>query len=163
MSDEATPVIDSRGGFVAALRWGLRRAIALDARLIGFVDPAFSDWPLDDAEMSQALTGWLRLPGRRLCLLAAGYDEVPRRWPRFTAWRRDWAHAIDAWQAPPELASALPTLLMADRDVTVQLIDVVHWRGRAAVDQRRAVMWREQIDAVLQRSERAFAVNTLGL
>ncbi len=161
--NEAIPVIDSRGSFVGALRWGLQQAIAMDARLIHFVDPRFDDWPLDDAEICQGLAGWLRRPGRSLCLLAGSYDEVPRRWPRFTAWRRDWAHAIDAWQAPPELVPGLPTLLLADCGVSVQLVDLDHWRGRAAVDQRRALIWREEIDAVLQRSERAFAVNTLGL
>jgi hypothetical protein len=43
------------------------------------------------------------------------------------------------------------------------LIDSEHWRGRAALDVRTRVLWAEKIDVVLQRSELAFAVNTLGL
>jgi hypothetical protein len=47
--------------------------------------------------------------------------------------------------------------------VAVQLIDRVHWRGRAETDARAARLWRERIDAVLQRSEISFAANALGL
>ncbi|MDE2080866.1 MAG: hypothetical protein KGI90_05900 [Burkholderiales bacterium] len=157
------PAIDSRAAFAQALRWGLRRAVALHARQVHFVDTDFAGWPLDDADMMGLLAGWLRRPGRRLTLLAAGYDEVPRRWPRFTRWRHDWGHAIECWQLPREAAPALPTLLVADRGVSVHLIDAVHWRGRADDSVRTAVVWQEQIDALLQRSERAFAVDTLGL
>jgi hypothetical protein len=161
--NEAPPSIESHGSFVAALRWGVQRAIALEARLIYFVDPTFANWPLDDSEIFQWLAEWLRRPGRRLCLLAATYDEVPRLWPRFTAWRRDWAHAIDAWQAPAESIGELPTLLCSDSGISVQLADAAQWRGSAAVDHRQARLWRDQVDALLQRSERAFAASTLGL
>ena len=94
---------------------------------------------------------------------ARHYDEVPRRFPRFTAWRRDFAHAIDAWQAPQELSQDLPMLLLDDGPISVQLIDDLHWRGRAAADPRAATLWRERVDVVLQRSEPGFAASTLGL
>jgi len=96
-------------------------------------------------------------------LLAAGYDAVPRRCPRFNAWRGNWMHAIDAWQAPQDLAGDLPTLLVSDGAVSVHLVDALHWRGRAQSDERSARLWCEQSDVVLQRSERAFATRTLGL
>lgn len=162
MSDPI-PLIDSRASFVAALRWGFERAVANGARCISCVDANFEEWPLDDAALLQSLTAWLRFPQRRLVLLAANYDSVPQRLPRFTAWRRDWAHAIQAWQPPQELALDLPTLLLDDRSVSVHLLDPLHWRGRAAVDARSRLLWQEKIDAVLQRSEAAFAVTTLGL
>lgn len=160
---EAAPVIDSREAWQAAVAWGLDAAMARGARQITCVDPGFEHWPFDDPALLQRLTAWLRLPLRRLVLLARHYDEVPRRFPRFTARRREFAHAIEAWQAPLELSQDLPSLLIDDGAVSVQLIDDVHWRGRAAVDQRAATLWREQIDVVLQRSEAAFAVTTLGL
>jgi hypothetical protein len=156
------PRIDSRLAFAAALNWGFETAIAQGARCITCADPGFADWPLGDAALLQQLTTWLRLPQRRVLLLAARYDEMPSRQPRFTAWRRDWAHAVLAWQAPPELAAGLPSLLLDDSALTVHLVDAIHWRGRAALDRRVAQHWREQIDVVLQRSEPAFAVNTLG-
>ena len=157
------PPIESRDAFSAALRWGFDRAIANGARCITCSDPTFEAWPLNDAALLQQLTGWLRLPQRRLVLLAASYDTVPRQLPRFAAWRRDWAHAIQALQPQPEFVLDLPTLLIDDRNVSVNLIDPLHWRGRAALDTRTRLLWQEKIDVVLQRSEAAFAVTTLGL
>lgn len=163
MSDAAIPAIDSRAGFVAALKWGFATAFEQGARRIVCCDALFSDWPLDDPGLLQGLTAWLRRPQRRLVLLARSYDEVPRRCPRFTAWRSDWAHGIDTWVAPEELAADLPTRLVSDGAVSVHLIDALHWRGRVELDTRAARQWCEELDVVLQRSERGFPVNTLGL
>ena len=164
MNDPASPPkIDSRIAFAAALRWGFDTAFARDARRIVCVDRDFAEWPLDEPALLDALAAWLRRPKRRLVLLAADFRAIPQRHPRFMAWRRDWAHAIEARQAPQELAAGLPSVLLDDRQLSVQLLDYVHWRGRAAQDARIAHLLREQVDAVLQRSESAFPVNTLGL
>ena len=160
---QTAPVIDSQAGFAAALRWGFETAIEQGARQLLCVDARFEHWPLDDAALLTALGAWLRLPQRRLVLLAASFDEVPRRQPRFNTWRRDWAHAIACWQAPEEMAADLPTVLLDDGAVSVRLIDAEHWRGRAEVDARGARLWRDRVDVVLQRSSPAFPVNTLGL
>jgi hypothetical protein len=157
------PAIDGRVAFQRAIIWGFKAALESDARQVVCVDPSFADWPLDDAELLQSLTAWLRLPQRRLVLLAANFDHVPRGLPRFNAWRRNWSHAIEGWQPPDAMAVELPTLLVADRILTVRLIDPVYWRGRASLDQRDARVQSQEIDAVLQRCERAFAVNSLGL
>jgi hypothetical protein len=165
MSEQANdpPTISSRADFVTALLWGFRTAIEQRARRIVCVDADFAMWPLDDAQLLQDLAAWLRTPQRRLVLLARTYDEVPRCCPRFTAWRGHWAHAIEAWLAPTELAAELPTLLVADGTVGVHLIDAVHWRGRASTEVRSVSRWSQEIDVVLQRSERGFPVITLGL
>lgn len=160
---DGPPVIDSRSSWVAALRWGFDTALAQGARCIVAVDEVFADWPLDDPALLQALTAWLRLPQRRLVLMARDFDTLPRRYPRFEAWRSPWAHAIEGWKVPEELARELPTVLVSDAAVSVQLMDAQHWRGRAALDARRARQFREDFDAVLQQSERALAVRTLGL
>jgi hypothetical protein len=157
------PLIDTRAGWQAALRWGFETARQRGARRITCVDACFETWPLDDAALLEALTAWLRLPQRRLVLLARRFDEVPRRFPRFTAWRRDFGHAVEPWQAPDELSSDLPSLLLDDGPVSVQLVDEEHWRGRAAIDVRSAALLREQVDVILQRSAPAFAASTLGL
>lgn len=159
----AAPAIDSRAGWQAAVHWGIAHAIARGARRLVFVDPDFEHWPLDDTLLLQALTGWLRQPQRRLVLLARRYDEVPRRFPRFNAWRRPFAHAIEAWQVAEDSAPELPVLLLDDGALSLQLIDAQRWRGRAALDRRTATLWRERIDAVVQQCEPALAVNTLGL
>ena len=165
MSEQAgdPPMIDSRAGFVTAVLWGFRTAIEQRARRIVCVDGDFTTWPLDDAQLLQDLTAWLRTPQRRLVLLARSYDEMPRSCPRFTGWRTHWSHAIEAWVAPTELAADLPTLLVADGSLGVHLIDPVHWRGRASTDVRSVARWNQDVDVVLQRSERGFPVITLGL
>jgi len=157
------PKIESRAGFAAALRWAFGHAIERQARCITCVDPTFAEWPLDDAALLSRLTGWLRLPKRRLVLLAASFDEMPRRHARFTAWRVDWTHAIEASSPPDELKPELPAVFVDDADLSVELVDAVHWRGRVELDRHSAELWRERVDALLQRSEPAFPVNALGL
>ncbi len=159
----AAPVIDSRTAWRSALQWGFDAAIARGARSITCVDADFAEWPLDAPELLERLTAWLRLPQRRLQLLAAGYDAMQRLHPRFVIWRTPWVHAIPGWQAPADLAADLPSLLLADNAVAVQLIDARHWRGRAAIDVRAARLWQERLDAVFERAEPAFAAKTLGL
>ena len=164
MSDEsAPPPIDSRSAFAAALRWAFSRATAGASRRIVCVDRDFSTWPLDQPDLHAELTAWIRRPQRQLVLLAAGYEDVPRRHPRFVAWRRLFAHAVAPFEAPAELAADLPTLFLDEAGTMVRLIDDTHWRGRASIDERSALPWRERIDAVLQRSEAAFPANPLGL
>ena len=110
------PAIVGPEDFAPAIRWGVHTAIADGARCITAVDIAFGEnWPWDDAALLSALAGWLRLPQRRLVLLAAGYDDFARLHPRFVVWRRDWSHAISPFVAPEELAGTLPTLLLDDR------------------------------------------------
>jgi hypothetical protein len=155
------PALGSRAGFTAALVWGFAEAIAGGARRIVCVDADFADWPFDDAALHGRLSVWLRGGQRRLVLLASSFDEMRRRHPRFVQWRRDWSHAVEAW-SPPE-GDSLPTVLFDDRATSVEIFDREHWRGRASSDARAARLWRERIDAVLQRSEASFPVNSLGL
>lgn len=157
------PPIDSRSAYADALRWGFETAWAQGARRIVCADPDFGHWPWHDAALLARLGDWLRLPQRRLVLLARHYDDVPRRFPRFTAWRRDWTHAIDCWQPTADAAGDAPSVLISDTGVSVRLVDAVHWRGRASDDERVAGPLREHVDALLQRSEPAFSVSTLGL
>ena len=157
------PVIDSPATFVAALHWGFAAAIERGARRIVAVDADFASWPLDDPALLERLGTWLRRPQRELVLVAATFDEMPRRHPRFVAWRQLRAHVIPGWQAPDDLDLPLPTLLLDDGPLLVRLIDPVHWRGRASLDARAARLQRDEIDALLQRSEPAFPANQLGL
>ena len=156
------PTITSRAEFGAAVAWGVQTAALRSARRLWFADPHFADWPLDDPVLLDHVTAWLRLPQRRLVLLAESYDDVVRSKPRFVAWRRHWAHAVEAW-SPQDLPANLPTWLLDDGPVCVAVADRVHWRGRCTVDPRETQLRRQELDAVLQRSETAFPVNQLGL
>jgi hypothetical protein len=164
--------MDTQAGCAAGVLWGLQTAVAQGARRITCVWPsgeawpggsACSLWPLEDPAVLASLGTWLRLPQRELVLLAGSFDAVPQLLPRFTAWRCNWAHALQAWQAPAELAAGLPAVLFDDKALSVQLISPERWRGRASNAVRDRTVLAQNIDVVLQRSERAFAVNTLGL
>lgn len=155
--------IDSAASFEAAVHWAFGTAFARGARRIVCVDPDFADWPLDAPALLEGLSAWLRTPQRRLVLLADRWDEMPRRHPRFVAWRPDWVHAVQTLSPTPGSDFVLPTLLLDDEDLVLRVADRVHWRGRAELDRRDAHAWRDEIDAVLQRSEPAFPAYHLGL
>lgn len=162
MSTDAL-TIDTRTSFHDALRWSLRAADERGARHLLWVDPDFADWPLDDAEFGDSLMRWLRRPQRRLVMLASSYDSVPRRHPRFTAWRPAWSHVVDPRVPADGVAMELPTLMLDDGPVLVQLHDRVHWRGWAGSDAVAAHACRDAIDATVQRSEAAWPVRPLGI
>ena len=96
-------------------------------------------------------------------MLAYGFDGVQRGNARFVAWRRSWAHAIETWTPPPDSDARLPTLLIDDDRLCLQVFDTTHWRGRLQLDDRVVRQWRDETDALLQRCEAAFPVHHLGL
>jgi hypothetical protein len=155
--------IDSRSGFVAAVHEALVQALARRARRMLWADSDFADWPLDDPALLPRLTDWLRLPQRQLILLASDYELLRRRRARFVATYRMWSHAIASFAPAEDDVAQLPCLMLADRTVLVQLLDKVHWRGWTSTEPSSLRLAREQTDALLQRSESAFAVTTLGL
>lgn len=162
-SASTLPAIASRADFEAAIRWALGASIAADARRIVWADPDLAIWPLDDAALLEPLTSWLQRPQRRLTLIVRDDSGIARAHPRFTAWRCHRTHAVDAWRLAEDVALEVPSLHVDDGAVSVHLIDAVHWRGRAALDERTAHLWRERVDALLQRSESAFPAHQLGL
>lgn len=163
MSDDTPPDFETQSSFAAAVAWAFARATARGTRRIACISPAFAEWPLDSPALHERLAAWLRLPGRRLLLLAVQYEDLARRQPRFARWRADWSHAIDALAVPEDLAPELPTALVDDADLSLEVLDPAHWRGRARLDMRSAHAWRERIDALAQRSEPAWPVRSLGL
>lgn len=153
----------SQADVETAMCWSIEHALAVRARRLTWVDPDFSFWPLDDAALLGTLAEWLKLPQRRLVLLAHGYAQIERQHPRFVAWRRNWAHAVDAWTPSEGAEVRLPTLLLDDQRLCLQVFDTVHWRGRLSLDERAVRQWRDELDALLQRCEAAFPVRQLGL
>jgi len=154
-------LINGRSEFTAALRRACSQAARERARELCFVDPDFEAWPLEDPEVLSALTAWVRLPKRHLLMIAGRFDDLPRRRPRFTEWRRLWAHAIECRATEVE-ASQIPTLLLAGAH-SLQMADRLQWRGHWLADDSEISAWREVVDVLLQRSEPDFPANTLGL
>jgi hypothetical protein len=155
--------IHDRAGFVDAVRATLDAAAARSARTMLWVDPDFVAWPLDRPALIDALSAWLHRPLRRLVMLSGGYEALERAHPRFSEWRRDWTHAIDA-RVPTDLEGpAMPTLLLDDGPVVLELWERDPPRGRAIADAHAARAARQRIDAALQRSSPAWPLRPLGI
>lgn len=163
--DETLPTaIAGRAEFAAAVRAVLADAAAHGTRELWLVDPDFALWPLGERETVALLLRWAQGgPRRRITFVAHGFDDVPRRHPRFVAWRRDWAHVVSCREVSEVDASEVPTLLLAGEGLGVQLLERQHVRGRWFRDESNWRMWREVVDALLQRSSEAFPATTLGL
>lgn len=165
MTSDAPPpvVIDSRAAFRAAVVDATRAAIERGARRITWVDPDFADWPLDDVPLHDLLADWLRATQRQLRLLSHAYATLERAFPRFAGWRATWAHAVDARAPDEDTRPELPTLLVDDGPIVLQVLQRDPWRGRWQRDAATARAQRDAIDAVLQRSQAAWPVRPLGL
>lgn len=155
--------IDSRAGFRQAVLAAVDAAIDRGARRMVWVDRDFADWPLDTPALMATLGLWLRRPQRQLVLLAAGYEALPRTQPRFSEWRVDWLHAIDARVPSDSVPPEWPTLLVDDGPTCLSLLQRDPWRGRAATDASAARAARDLIDADLQRSVPGWPARPLGL
>lgn len=162
-ASDVTPPLRSPADFERGCLWALEHALQSRSRCMTWIDTDFSAWPLDHAQLIETLGAWLRLPQRRLVLIARDYAPLQRRHPRFVAWRRNWSHAIEAWSPSEGVDLQLPTLLIDDHRLCLQVFDVAQGRGRITLDESAVRQWSDEIDALLQRCEAAFAVHHLGL
>ena len=128
-----------------------------------WVDTDFTDWPLDDTLLLDAMTRWARQPTRKLQVIAHGFQDVPRRHPRFTRWRCTYGHRVECRSAPELSVNDFPTLMLAGDLYSLQLLDKHHWRARWLDDETDHKAWRGVVEAIVQRSEIDFGANTLGL
>lgn len=162
MSGQPGSLITSRGEFHAALRSAFAEAAASGCRELWLCDEDFADWPLGERAVVEQLNRWAA-SNRRLTLLARSFDEVTRRHARWVEWRRNWSHIV-ACRTNTELASGeFPAVFLAVGLISVRLSDTPHHRGRLSHEKAEEVRCKEQIDAVLQRSDEAFPATTTGL
>lgn len=154
--------IDTRSGFHDALRAALAQAARVGCRELFIIDDDFADWPLNERAVVEHLTQWAA-SHRRFVAIARNFDEVARRHARWVEWRRTWAHVVHCRTNNELEAGQMPSILLAPGLTSVRLFDTLRYRGVATDDPADALHWREDIDAVLQRSEEAFPATTLGL
>ena len=152
----------SRGDFVEAARKLLSQVDTDGTREITLVDTDFSPWPLDDVQVIDALTRWIRLPGRRLRLVGSRFDVIERDQSRFAGWRKPFTHAIEALSPTDVDPGDMPSVLLLDASC-LELLDRERWQARATRERRALVLQRERLDALMQRCEGAWPVTVLGL
>ena len=152
----------SHGEFVDAARSLLSQVDTNGTRDITLVDTDFSPWPLDDVQVVDALTRWIRLPGRRLRLVGNRFDVIERDQSRFAGWRKPFAHAIEALTPTDVDPGDMPSVLLLDASC-LELLDRERWQARATRERRALVLQRERLDALMQRCEAAWPVTVLGL
>ncbi|HZT55936.1 MAG TPA: hypothetical protein VFA35_06900 [Burkholderiaceae bacterium] len=162
MSTEPGSLITSRAEFHAALHQAFETLASAGAREVWLCDEDFADWPLGERATIERLQQWAA-SSRKLTLVARHFDEVARRHPRWVEWRRNWSHIVSC-RSNRELATGeFPTVLLGLGTVSVRLSDTVHHRGRLSHEKSDEIRCKEQIDAVLQRSDEAFPATTTGL
>lgn len=154
--------IDSRRGFHAAIREAFASLAASACGEVVICDVDFADWPLGEICVVDGLTQWVR-PHRKLMVYAQNFDDVPRRHPRWLRWRRQFAHAVECRVVEPLEHSRMPVLFAASGGLTVRLFDAARYRGTLSSNRGDAVLAREMIDAISQRSADGWPATTLGL
>jgi hypothetical protein len=142
-----------RTAFALAAREGWRELIISDAD--------FLDWPLEERAVAESLQAW-SASGRRITLLAKRWDAARQKHARFVAWRKTWAHIVDARACgsadPLELPSAFwsPAWVFERRDIENSV-------GYSGAEPQRRLVLRESLSEWLQKSSPSFPATTLGL
>jgi hypothetical protein len=155
-------VVDSEASFAQAVWAGIDQARQQGLREITLCDPHFTFWPLSQERVLSALTAFVKLPGRRLVLMAQGYDHLRRRHPRFLRWRAVWGHAVTplCFQDP---SAELPSVLLADRAYALRLHAPDVWAGAWVTDRQRLIALVEQVAVWRQQSHPDLPINLTGL
>lgn len=155
--------IETRGEFKAAIASAIRCALEERERAMWWLAPSFENWPLDDPEVLATLTRWALLPGRRLTILCADFEALAKAHPGFVRGRRDLVHAIVGRRPVDQDAMPDEALLLTGGGIVVRLPDASRPRGTCRRWGADATQARARVDAVLQRSEEAFATTVLGI
>ncbi|MDX9969731.1 MAG: hypothetical protein RBS47_11965 [Hydrogenophaga sp.] len=138
----------------------VRQAAVLLAREkcspVVFSDADFSDWPLGERAVVEALHAWAG-QGRAMRWLARDFRAVRQAHPRLVQWRGIWSHIVEA-RACPVPPSAIWTPAWAMERIDPERCVVV-----ATADTGRCQALRERIDACWERGMPSFPASVLGL
>jgi len=155
--------IDGWPDFIDRVRAAMAMAAAQPVSLY-LCDGDFSRWPLGERSVMEAFQQWglsSRVP--HCVLVAATLDEVPRRHPRWVAWRGTWAHRVKCHLADPDQALGLMPTLLLEKQLGLRLLDPLSGRGLWSRRPSDLSEWRQEADVILQRCTEALPPTTLGL
>jgi hypothetical protein len=163
MIDKTHELLVSTREFQDALRAGFHALASANCREVWLSDRDFAAWPLNEPRVIDHLTAWA-LSHRKLTVLAVGFEEVVRQHPRWVTWRQHWAHIVDCRAADEADVNDVPSLFIAPGIGAIRLsASGPHGRGSVSRSEADIVLARDQLDAVLQRSQEAFPSTLLGL
>lgn len=157
-----TDPVDSEFTFGEAVHAGIEAARDEGVRELTFCDPHFGFWPLSQDRVLTSLTAFLKVPGRRLTLLAQDYEHLRRRHPKFVRWRQVWGHVVTplCLQNP---TTDLPCLLMADRRHALLLPQADAWSGGWVTERERVLGLQEKVVLWKQQAQFDLAISVTGL
>ena len=165
MSDEVQALpqgrFEGREAFRQLVRDALARAAAEGWRELILSDPGFTDWPLGERAVVQALNDW-SASGRKCILLARRWDEARLLHARFVTWRQTWSHIIEARGCSAADEFEVPSAIWSPAWVMHRL-DPERSKGVSGSEPERRVAVRELLGEWLQKSSPAFPASTLGL
>ena len=162
-NDQAFGRIDGWPDFVDRVRAAMAMAASQPVSL-SMSDADFSHWPLGERTVMEAFHQWgLNSRVANCVLVAATLDEIPRRHPRWVAWRGTWAHRVKCHLTDPDQApSLMPTLLLKGQ-LGLRLLDPGSGRGLWSRRPSDLSEWQQDFDVILQRCSEALPPTTLGL
>lgn len=146
----------------------VRAAMAMAAAepvCITLSDCDFTNWPLGQREVVESFQQWVLGSSREIhCqVLSANFEGFARTHPRWVQWRKVWSHRVLCRQAPEDLATSVPTLLVLQDKLALRLSDPLSGRGLWTRDPAVVRDWLSEIDVILQQSHDALPPTTLGL
>lgn len=124
-------------------------------------DSDFSDWPLNQIAVIEALSAWA-VGGRRLTLLANRDDDVHRHHPRFTVWRRTWGHLVEGRVCDEPARGDVPSAIWSP-SWFLRRTDRVHQSGYCGTDRLMNVNLKEMLTERLRSATPGFSASVLGL
>ena len=160
---EAFGRIDGWSDFLDRVRATMAMAAA-QPHSLWLCDVDFSRWPIGERIVMEAFQQWgLNSRAPSCHLIASTLDELPRRHPRWVAWRSTWAHRVTCYQAAPEQAGSLMPILLLEGVVGLRLLDPITGRGLWSRKVSDLSDWQQELDVILQRCSPALPPTTLGL
>ena len=164
---EPAPLLEGRfagrSEFAALIRQALVAAANQGWREIMVSDPDFSQWPLGERAVSQALNDWASM-GRKFTMLAENYDLLPRQHARFVTWRKNWAHLVQCRRPASRSGSnaRVPSILLSPVWYA-ECLDLPRCAGVAGTDTVRRLILKKLLEERFSNSTPAFPSSVLGL
>lgn len=147
--------------FADLVRQALAVAAAEAWSQLVLCDADFTDWPLGERAVVQALDAWAKR-GRLLQLLARDFGPLRQQHPRFVQWRTRWSHRIEARAVPQAGSEACPGLIWSP-SWTLERLDPERAVVLASRDAQQRQMQALRLAQWWAQAQPGFAPTTLGL